>query len=527
MTVGNVVTKVAPPSYAVRAWHAAMKSAVFLTTAADVAKVADLSTADLTASSLNANAKQANLIMGGVAGAPGTSVLFTKLVPAAYQADRADAASQTAAAGLTYLSFLGAVNRAPAFCGTAGSGKFRGLPAAAMCARELAGFFAAAAAQTSERVLTKARPTMSDANPPVKTAEPVLPYYMQGFKYLGDPICRGGAAGTAADAKGGTAALLTAGGMLTGSVLARCSHGIPAVVSPVDFFGGTGTGVCMATNTTVLRGADCSTTVKFSPRGALGLRGVARHYWYAQHVQGVSAGGVAAAVPLVTAAGAAKTPTVLETVAADFWLSGLFEWLVPAGGDPAPQHLMTGLWEPSAPELAAGVPEGFGAVMKLREPTACGVSAKGELGTRWSESWVGMRQVFALDRVSLAAVGVIGTPATYQAAKVVSALHPSDKDDCAGADTKPFPPGAFATFPRYYSATFNAAAPSDNAAVVQHRGLGGAMPAYVASRSYLGGGHLDGRNGTCVASSTVSLWPAWRADAYRLCAAANPWVIAA
>merc|ERR1740130_960548 len=121
-----------------------------------------------------------------------------------------------------------------------------------MCARELAGFFAAAAAQTSERVLTKARPTVS--------------------------------------------------------VLARCSHGIPAVVSPVDFFGGTGTGVCMATNTTVLRGADCSTTVKFSPRGALGLRGVARHYWYAQHVQGVSAGGVAAAVPLVTAAGAAKTP---------------------------------------------------------------------------------------------------------------------------------------------------------------------------------------------------------------------------
>lgn len=227
-------------------------------------------------------------------------------------------------------------------------------------------------------------------------------------------------------------------------------------------------------------------------------------------------------MPLASALGAAKTPTVLEATAADFWLSGLFEWLVPAGGDPAPQHLMTGLWEPSAPELAAGVPEGFGAVMKLREPTACGVNAKGELGTRWSESWVGMRQVFGLDRVSLAAVGDVATDATtYQAAKVVSALHASDKDDCAGADTKHFPPGAFATFPRYYSPTFLGSAA--DTAVVQHRGLGGEMPAFVASRSYLGGGNAAGANGTCVASSTVSLWPAWRADAYRLCAAANVW----
>lgn len=163
VTVGSVVTKVAPPSYAVRAWHAAMKSAVFLTTAADVAKVADLSTPALVASSLNANAAQANLLMKGLV--DGTSVLFTKLVPAAYQSARADSSTQTAYAGLTYLSFLGAVNRAPAFCGTAGSGKFRGLPASAMCARELAGFFAAAVAQTSERVLTKARPTMTTVAP--------------------------------------------------------------------------------------------------------------------------------------------------------------------------------------------------------------------------------------------------------------------------------------------------------------------------------------------------------------------------
>jgi len=163
VTVGNVVTKVAPPSYAVRAWHAAMKSAVFLTTAADVAKVADLSTPALVVSSLNANAKNANLIMQGVTA--GTSALFNKLVPVAYQTARAESSTQTAYAGLTYLSFLGAVNRAPAFCGTAGSGKFRGLPASAMCARELAGFFAAAVAQTSERVLTKARPTMTTVAP--------------------------------------------------------------------------------------------------------------------------------------------------------------------------------------------------------------------------------------------------------------------------------------------------------------------------------------------------------------------------
>ena len=185
---------------------------------------------------------------------------------------------------------------------------------------------------------------------------------------------------------------------------------------------------------------------------------------------------------------------------------------MPAAGAPAPHHLMTGLWEPNSRELAAGVPEGFGAVIKLRQPALCGAAARSNDAQRWRQSWAGMKTLFGLDKIAVAAV----TGNLAKAAHVVSALHPSDKDDCAGADTAPFPLGAFATFPRYFSATF--VTPVGGTSVKGHRGLLANNPTWLG-----GGSQPNGTNNACVASGLPGKWSVYRADAYRACAAANTW----
>lgn len=367
-----------------------------------------------------------------------------------------------------------------------------------MCARELAGFFAAAIAQTGARDATAAKAASGTTAVPTTTA-----YWQQGFKHLGDPICRGAAG---ADSWGGTVAAGTAGGLLATSAggLARCKSTVPAA------------GPWAAANACKAAEGKCkaaSTSVYYGARGALGTEGVERTYWFSLLAQTQTAAARAAGPPLNSGVSAIADPTKLQQDAGAFWLSGLFEWLVPAGGAPAPHHLMTGLWEPSARELAAGVPEGFGAVMKLRQPALCGAAAKTDAAQRWSQSWKGVSKLFALDKIAVAAT----TGALAKAAHVVSALHPSDKDDCAGADTAPFPAGAFATFPRYFAATY--VTPAGGTSIKGHRG--GVTPSTVA-QGWLGGGVAStGANGACVATTLPGPWSVYRADAYRACAAAN------
>jgi hypothetical protein len=369
-----------------------------------------------------------------------------------------------------------------------------------MCARELAGFFAAAIAQTGARDATAAKAASGTTAVPTTTA-----YWQQGFKHLGDPICRGAAG---ADSWGGTVAAGTAGGLLAvaSGGLARCKSTVPTgATDPWK-----AADMCKAAD------GNCkaaSTNVYYGARGALGTEGVERTYWFSLLAQTQTAAARAAGPPLNSGVSAIADPTKLQQDAGAFWLSGLFEWLVPAGGAPAPHHLMTGLWEPSARELAAGVPEGFGAVMKLRQPALCGAAAKTDAAQRWSQSWKGVSKLFALDKIAVAAV----TGALAKAAHVVSALHPSDKDDCAGADTAPFPAGAFATFPRYFSPTY--VTPAGGNVIKGHRG--GVTPSTIA-QGWLGGGSAStGKNGACVAVPTAGKWSVYRADAYRACAAAN------
>jgi len=128
-----------------------------------------------------------------------------------------------------------------------------------------------------------------------------------------------------------------------------------------------------------------------------------------------------------------------------------------------------------------------------------------------------MRTLFHLDKIAVAAT----TGMLAKGAHVVSALHPSDKDDCAGADNAPFPLGAFATFPRYFQATY--VTPVGGTTVKGHRGSESAT-----TPGWLGGGdQASGANSACVAVPRPGKWSVYRADAYRACAAANEWAAGA
>jgi len=226
---------------------------------------------------------------------------FEKLVPRAYRARRAAVAGakgNEAAPALLLDGFLSAVNAAPAFCGTPGSGKFRGVPLTAMCARELAGFFAAAVAQTGARDAAAARAPSGTTAVPTTTA-----YWQQGFKHLGDPICRG-APGAAS--WGGTLAAGTAGGLAatdaTPPGLARCKSTIPregpwAALAP---------GMCDRADG---KCKPASANVWYGARGALGTEGVERTYWFSLLAQTQTARARAAGPPLNTGASAIADPT--------------------------------------------------------------------------------------------------------------------------------------------------------------------------------------------------------------------------
>merc|ERR1719359_321627 len=112
------------------------------------------------------------------------------------------------------------------------------------------------------------------------------------------------------------------------------------------------------------------------------------------------------------------------------------------GGMPAPHNIMTGLWEPTALDAAAGVPTGFGAVTKLLSPENCGVASKGVRAQVWRDSWNAMVTEFKLAAV------------TVSSGVTEAATLAGEKSDCAGADNKPFPASAWAQVPVYLTASY-------------------------------------------------------------------------
>jgi hypothetical protein len=359
---------------------------------------------------------------------------------------------------LKYWEFLAALHAAPALCDTAGSGKLSGVDKRAICARDLAGLWAAMIAYTNSYDAVKAKPATSSG-----TA--AKPYHLQGFEATGLNACKRPHATTGAM----TAPSSTFYPDLHLQCTAAKVRATPAW-SPYSSAAG------KWCNTS---GNCAATTVVYVPAGPLGLAGVLDTYHFATHAQGLALGAAGSAL---------KAPaTVLGLASAGshaYWLSGVYKWMVPMGGRPAPHNIMTGLWEPSAKDAAAGVPEGFGAVTKLLAPDVCGTASKGVRAQVWRDSWKAMVTEFKLAAVPLLAAGKTGN------ATVVG-----EKPDCAGASTGAFPSGVWAQVPVYFTPVYKQA---------------------------LAGNLVRGaQSQRCWGTQTVSVHLAYKKGAYAACAFAN------
>jgi hypothetical protein len=79
-----------------------------------------------------------------------------------------------------------------------------------------------------------------------------------------------------------------------------------------------------------------------------------------------------------------------------YWMSGLWKWMTPLNGRPSPNNVITGLWEAGEEEMRDNVPEGFGAIQKLADPTSCGTGARGAKGKMYEIIWAKAKQHFGL-----------------------------------------------------------------------------------------------------------------------------------
>jgi len=79
-----------------------------------------------------------------------------------------------------------------------------------------------------------------------------------------------------------------------------------------------------------------------------------------------------------------------------YWMSGLWKWMTPLNGRPSPNNVITGLWEAGEEEMRDNVPEGFGAIQKLADPTSCGTGARGPKGKMYENIWAKAKQHFGL-----------------------------------------------------------------------------------------------------------------------------------
>jgi hypothetical protein len=286
-----------------------------------------------------------------------------RAVQALLSQERFTALTRGAPAGapaLEYWDFLAAVATAPAFCTTAGHGPLQGLAAAQVCRRELAGLWALGIANTSaaagDTTHDAAAAQVSASGAPATT-----PWEAQGFQVAKDARC----ARPAGDAT------------RTAAVAARCDRGAAApATGAAEAAKDGGTAAFNRADGLCAGAAGCQEAAgAYAPRGPARMAGVKDAYWFAKLAQGadVRQGGAAAdGKP-----SALTDPAQLESGYA-YWLSGLYKWMVPAEGRPAPHNIMTGQWQADAGALLAGVPAGgFGAVVKLAVPEACGRGAKG------------------------------------------------------------------------------------------------------------------------------------------------------
>lgn len=341
---------------------------------------------------------------------------FTKLT--------AGAAGTVARAHLKYWDFLAALTTAPALCHTAGSGKLTGVTSTrAICARDLAGLWAAMIATTNTHDVAKAAPSTSGA-------AAAKPYHLQGFDVADGVLCkRPNSAG----------AMTVASATHYPTLNLECTTSKIAATPSWALY-------TSATNQWCAGAGNCAAaTVVFAPRGPLALSGVLDTYHFSTHAQGLA---------VTVAASAMRTPiTVLGAASPGgyaFWLSAVFKWMVPMGGRPAPHNIMTGLWEPSAKDASAGVPEGFGAVTKLLAPDTCGPASKGTRAQVWRDTWTALA---GTEGFNLKAVDVDGAGS----AATVDVTVAGEKADCAGASNAPFPAGVWAQVPVYFTPTYKQA----------------------------------------------------------------------
>lgn len=214
---------------------------------------------------------------------------------------------------LKYWDFLAAVAAAPAFCTAKGAGKLAGLGPDAICARELAGIWALGSANSS------GRDAAAKKRAPTAEAKPDKPWEAgwaaQGFQEAKDGRC----ALPAQDAK-------------RAAVKDQCDSGAAPASKTDATAKAQGTGAFNAADGLCSKGA-CKAGEKYPPRGPGRLSGVEGTYWFAKLAQG----------DLTGAKSAVKDPSVLES-GYEWWLSGVYRWMVPEGGRPAPHNLMTGQW---------------------------------------------------------------------------------------------------------------------------------------------------------------------------------------
>merc|ERR1719345_331571 len=180
------------------------------------------------------------------------------------------------------------------------------MSAAAVCARDLAGLWAAMIASTSAADKTKATPDKTTGKAPT-------PYAAQGFFTTGDHCKPLGAAVESAKDK---------------RLYTLCNEKVLA--APAWLLYGSGTDGWCKPDTS------CSKAGKYPPAGPLKLGGVLDTWWFSVHAEGValaktpSIAFVPASLPVTNGA------IVAGAKAYQYWLSAVFKWMVPIGGRPPP-----------------------------------------------------------------------------------------------------------------------------------------------------------------------------------------------
>lgn len=364
----------------------------------------------------------------------------------------------------------------------------QGLSAEQVCRRELAGLWALGIASTSAAA---GSPTFdaSAAAPGAGGAAAAKPWEAQGFQVAKDARC----------------ALAAGAAARTAAVAARCDGGAPPAAAGAAEALRDGTAAFNAADGLCAQGtAACDGTAgAYAPRGPALLAGVEDYYWFARLAQGADLTAPAG----TPQASALAEPAQLEGGYA-YWLSGLYKWMVPANGKPAPHNIMTGQWRASDALAAEGVPVGgFGAVVKLAVPEACGAGAAQGPARQLAGAWAAMQKEFKLDAATERKEPVpAGTVAAWDDATTAERKPVSAEDqrrllgdgpsDCAASDQREFPAkGEWAELPVYLA------------------------PSYVdAAGETVGAG-----SGRCYAQRSPTAWVAYEPDAYRACAWANKW----